>query len=401
MEMISTLDYYDKIKDYNNEQLLEEKARLEKLISEEENGGNLADYGLSISGSEAMLSSNKEYLIIVESLIKIKKKEMEGTDTIDTFSYAQKRFEQVFVDKNSREFYAMARRVIKSDGSFNNNYNIIDWYICDYYLLLADNEMGFVQYPVSFEKTSEIKRYIQNMNNINDLNSICEYLNEFKNDKYNLDYKKNTFFETCINGVTIGFPCDNNSDFLKNLYSLICKICNIDIKSSNTAFNQKDDYTESTLKLINEIDKKIEKLNKEQEAIDHQKVLDIMSRDYISIDYSVDPLNTTDEIFKNNINYLIDLTEEKIYIQKSNELEFIKVINDVDKNKIINFIKDNNLLYYKIDNPVMVASGTIEISINGVKNTINNASAEFTDGKIRLFDDFKKLIVNIINECDN
>ena len=408
MEMISPLNYYDEIKDYDFKQLLDEKSRLEKRISDEENGGNLADYGLSTSGSETMLSFYKEYLIVVENLLNMKKKLMEEKDSIDVLSYAQNRFNQVFANKNSKKFYAMVRRIVKDNSnSLNKNLNMIDWYICDDYLLISDDETGFNQYPITQEKTSEIRRYIQKMDIINNLNVILKYINRFQIDEYDIDYE--TFFETSINGITIGFSCDNNSEFLNNLYNLICKICNIEIKNSNPEITKENNYTKSVLNLINEIDKEIETLSIQQEEDDiekekmnNQKVSEIMRRDYINIGSYANPLDASDDFINNNVNYLLDLSESKIYTEryngKYNELKFIKKMNDEEKNEIMTFINDNNLLDYKIDNLVMDAGDSINISIDGKKNNIENASSQFTSGKITLYDDLKKLISNMTRE---
>ena len=65
-------------------------------------------------------------------------------------------------------------------------------------------------------------------------------------------------------------------------------------------------------------------------------------------------------------------------------------MTDEEKNEIMTFINDNNLLDYKIDNLVMDAGDSINISIDGKKNNIENASSQFTSGKITLYDDLKK-----------
>ena len=336
---------------------------------------------------------------------------MENQNNIDVSEYAQNRFNQVFINKNNRKFYAIARRIVKDNtNSLNNHSNVIDWYICDDYILLPDSEKGFVQHPISHDKIREVKRYIQSNNNFNNLNVILKYINIFQTEDYNVSYDKNVFFETCINGITIGFPCDNNSAFLKNIYNTICNICNIKERSYNLESELKNLPPSTVMNLIKEIDKEIEELTKEEEKEDlnkeielnNKKRLEIESHNYISVKSYASPMTTSDEFFQNNINYLVDLSESKIYTEryngKYNEIKFLKLMNEDEKKKITDYITINSLLDYKIDNFVMDAGDSINVSIDGKKNRIENASSKFTSGKIILFDNLKKLISNMISE---
>ena len=99
---------------------------------------------------------------------------------------------------------------------------------------------------------------------------------------------------------------------------------------------------------------------------------------------------------------LVDLNQLKVFnvILDSNgnsKYEFYKDLTDNQKNMLLSYINDNDLLNVNIDIMVFDASDNIEISIGGKKNVIRNASKEFTNNEMHIFDD----IVNIVFNNDN
>ena len=99
---------------------------------------------------------------------------------------------------------------------------------------------------------------------------------------------------------------------------------------------------------------------------------------------------------------LIDLNQSKVFnVTFDNNVnikyEFYKDLTDMQKNKLLAYIKDNDLLNVDINILVYDAGDIIEISLDGKKNIIRNASKEFTNNKMHIFDD----IVNIVFDTEN
>lgn len=118
---------------------------------------------------------------------------------------------------------------------------------------------------------------------------------------------------------------------------------------------------------------------------------DIKNNDYIII--------SSDGYFSNNrINsYFVSLKENKIYSYTYNpnnndRYEFIKDLASSQKEKLMKYINDNDLLNVSIDKLVFDASDTIEINISGKKNVIRNASREFTNNEMHIFDDIVDIV---------
>ena len=101
---------------------------------------------------------------------------------------------------------------------------------------------------------------------------------------------------------------------------------------------------------------------------------------------------------KKNNSIFVDLDENKIYhitYDKDGEnYDFYKDLSSNQKERLMQYINDNNLLNVSIDRIVFDASDVIEISIGGKKNVIRNASKEFTNNEMHIFDDIVNIVFN-------
>lgn len=99
---------------------------------------------------------------------------------------------------------------------------------------------------------------------------------------------------------------------------------------------------------------------------------------------------------------LVDLKENKIYnvsydSNAKEEFEYYKDLTDDQKQKLIKYISDNDLLNSSINIAVFDASDTIEIMMRGEHNIIRNASKEFTNNEMHIFDDIVDIVFNANN----
>lgn len=95
----------------------------------------------------------------------------------------------------------------------------------------------------------------------------------------------------------------------------------------------------------------------------------------------------------------IDLNENKIYnyifdSSGNDKYDYYKDLSNTQKDKLIKYIEENDLLNVSINNIVLDASDIIEINISGKQNIIRNASKEFTNNEMHIFDDIVDIIFN-------
>ena len=96
---------------------------------------------------------------------------------------------------------------------------------------------------------------------------------------------------------------------------------------------------------------------------------------------------------------LVSLKENKIYNytyapNNNDKYEYIKDLTNNQKEELMKYINDNNLLNISFDILVFDASDVIEINISGKKNVIRNASKEFTNNEMHIFDDIVDIVFN-------
>lgn len=123
---------------------------------------------------------------------------------------------------------------------------------------------------------------------------------------------------------------------------------------------------------------------------------DIRTNDYILI-------SSTGYFSKKKINNcFVSLKENKIYnytydSNNNDKYDYLKDLTSNQKEKLIKYINDNDLLNVSINNQVFDASDIIEINVSGKKNVIRNASKEFTNNEMHIFDDIVDIIFNDSN----
>ena len=122
----------------------------------------------------------------------------------------------------------------------------------------------------------------------------------------------------------------------------------------------------------------------------------IRTSDYILI-------SSTGYFSKKKINNcFVSLKENKIYnytydSDNNDKYDYLKDLTSNQKDKLMKYINDNDLLNVSINNLVFDASDIIEINISGKKNVIRNASKEFTNNEMHIFDDIVDIVFNDSN----
>lgn len=122
----------------------------------------------------------------------------------------------------------------------------------------------------------------------------------------------------------------------------------------------------------------------------------IRTSDYILI-------SSTGYFSKKKINNcFVSLIENKIYnytydSDNNDKYDYLKDLTSNQKDKLMKYINDNDLLNVNINNVVFDASDIIEINISGKKNVIRNASKEFTNNEMHIFDDIVDIVFNDSN----
>lgn len=122
------------------------------------------------------------------------------------------------------------------------------------------------------------------------------------------------------------------------------------------------------------------------------------SSDIINGDYIV--ISSTGYFSKKKFNNcIVDLKDNRIYdytydSNGNDKYNFYKDLNTSQKDKLMKYIYDNDLLNVSIDKLVFDASDIIEINISGKKKIIRNASKEFTNNEMHIFDDIVDIVFN-------
>lgn len=121
--------------------------------------------------------------------------------------------------------------------------------------------------------------------------------------------------------------------------------------------------------------------------------INVRTNDYILI-------SSTGYFSKKKINNcFVSLIENKIYnytydSNNNDKYDYLKDLTSNQKDKLMKYINDNDLLNVNINNVVFDASDIIEINISGKKNIIRNASKEFTNNEMHIFDDIVDIVFN-------
>lgn len=218
------------------------------------------------------------------------------------------------------------------------------------------------------------------------------YYNQFIHWLINLENDVNLFYKT--------FRWNNWDYDVKNIdlnsgmsfYPFLFTKCEINSRSKRVipmdeiiGINM-DMYNKYFNKTVNNINQ-----NKQESSLDMEIIKDEEKNNYIKI------ISTGYFSEKEISDYFINLDECRIYnITYENDgkekYEFYKELNNDQKKKLLNYIDLNNLLNLTFNNIVFDASDIIEICISGKKNVIKNASREFTNNEVCIFDDIVDIV---------